>query len=486
MKYSISLPVEIWHTISSHLERRDHLSLILVNRTFYAIFLSRLFTAIVIEMKSDALSAVSGLISKAPSVVKGEIPSAPPHIFDHRLSVLGEPICSLLEMLHSRPVLRGYIRRCELRFLSSSSPSSDSAEQFDPVDYIISLIGNLPHLEEVILSGVNILVRHLVYLCSRPNLALGLLCGNSTIIGRLELHDGTIFTANYLKFVNSFIYPTNNPTLSTILAGGSLRELIVTEPPGVITGLFKFFADRGSPLLPHLQILELAWFHTDFFSFFESTPNLIELRLMGPISIELGKEPLGEGILPKLQSVSLHYLSLNNFVPSRPVRAIYTGEDKPFLHATQMLGNQTPSFDHYEKCFGSTGILLQLTWTHYTGGKELFQYIAEYNPQLTHLEVDIGKVWKEHEVYKCARLLKGLGQLRILYLKASTHSPALQALVRERKMCVELQTQGCPYLTSVSFRPRFQWNRDWKDNTWIPSGERPKTYIAGQLDTLKK
>jgi hypothetical protein len=99
--------------------------------------------------------------------------------------------------------------------------------------------------------------------------------------------------------------------------------------------------------------------------------------------------------------------------------------------------------------------------------------------------VSIGLTHKQQEVFECARLLKGLGQLQTLYLRTQTHPPTLQTLVRERKMCVELQTQGCPYLASVAFRPRFQWNRDWKDDTWVPSGDKLQ-YIVRQTGILKK
>ncbi|CAG8714772.1 15222_t:CDS:2, partial [Acaulospora colombiana] len=432
-KYSPTLPVELWHNISSHLDQKDHLSLILVNRTFYAIFLSELFTTIVIALRPSVAFARFNFNDKSSNTVREKIRPIPTNLIDSRLSVLGEPICSLLEMLHSKPELRSYIRRCELRFLSfsSSPPSLSSAEQFDPVDYIISLVGDLPHLEEVTLHGVKILVRHVAYLCSRPHLALDLVFENSTIIGRLELQDATNFTVNYLKFLNSFIYPTNNPTLSAIVAGGSLRELILTEPSGVIQAFLKFHAAQGNASLPRLQILELAWLNAQYFGFFESTPNLIELRLIGPHHINLVEEPLPEGTLPKLQSISVHSSFLRIFVPSRPVKVINTGEDKSFLHPSQTL---------------------RLTWTNYTRGKELFQYIVEYNTQLVHLEVVMAK-----EVYECARLLKGLEQLRTLYLKASTRPPALQAL----------------------------WNRDWGNNTWFPSGGGQIKLAVRQLDALK-
>jgi hypothetical protein len=387
--YTPSLPIEIWHSVSSNLDRRDHLSLISVNKAFNAIFISELFATIVIEAKREKHTDLLSISSRIDRPLNGVQENKPTSSYDphSRFSTLGERACMLLEMLHSRLELASYVRQCELRYLSLHPP--------DPVDYVITFIGNLPRLEKVNLCSVNIPVRHLVYLCSRPQLSLAIGVENSTLVGRLEQHEGTDFTANCLKLLNSFIYPPNNPTLTTIVVGGSLQELIMVEPAGAIAAFFEFHSARGSPLLPQLRILELAWLSAGYFSFFESTPNLVELRLLGPNAIALGEEPLPEGILPNLQRISAHSSFLRLLVPSRPVKTINTGEDPTFSRPSQGSIDERFSLNQHGKCFGSTAVLQRLAWTQYTRGKELFQYIAEYCTQLTYLEVVIGKVWQE-------------------------------------------------------------------------------------------
>ncbi|PVG04544.1 hypothetical protein CPB86DRAFT_777828 [Serendipita vermifera] len=464
--YTPSLPIEVWQDISSFLDKRtDRLALVCVCKAFQGTFTSALYSDIMI---------------KGPERLRDPNEPTLDHGPDSPFALAGHVACSLLERLDTNPELRSYVRRCEIRSLKPATYNYlVSDEEMSLISAIFTLVGDLPFLQDVCLHSMVLPASWLLYICSRPHLALNVTTIATTLHGQPELQQDMVFTAKSLVLETSQ-FRLSSPAITAMVLGGSLRELVLsTQARAPMSTLFDAHASRGSPQLPKLEVLEIGWLSAEYFDFFKSTPNLLELRLKGLGRMDLGDRPLEPTLLPKLERFTSHNLFLNLFIPGRPIKSIVTRDSTGFSHPFHLGQEDNPPFNHYQPNFGSTSVLESLTWNNCTRNREVFRYIADHCRRIVYLNVTPALGYEKQELYERLQVLKVLTELRTLYVRTLSHVPYRVSLNWEEEFCKELRADGSPYLCSVSFSELIEWNRKWDSEVWVPSGEGLPLYESG-------
>ncbi|KAG8828458.1 hypothetical protein FRC18_009769 [Serendipita sp. 400] len=443
---SFALPPELWLHVADYLTRADFRSLIPVNRTFFDLFTPSLY--------SDIIIAGTG-----------------------RGQILKPKASRLLEMLEKTSRLRGYVRRCMImnlrqnRKLTSSEPTNPQVLVFaETVKEIFILVGKFPSLELVTLQRSDVPFEWIFYICSQPNISLGIVISLCSVYGPVELPSDRSFNLTSLSILTSAIRDCMPAMIHMIRLSSSLRELRL-DTTWTLQDLFKKHVDNPGISLPKLEILKIYRINLDHLEFFRSTPNLVELRFKMGIKPELGSSPIPVNLLPKLRRFSGHTPSFKAFITGRPVTDIETADTTGPSSMSSLGTDDNIAFEDFSPNFGSSVDILSLKWRNCTRNQALLQYVSEQCPKIQHLDLTPTVPYTKEELEKRLQTVKGLKMLRSLRIMSLEHVPTVRNLEWERRQCEALTSEGSPQLLSVSFSSLIDWNRKIDSKTWTPSGD---------------
>ncbi|KAG8754374.1 hypothetical protein FRC14_005151 [Serendipita sp. 396] len=369
---SFALPPELWLHVADYLTQADFRSLVPVNRTFFDLFTPSLYSDIIIDGTGYAFMSSTGYTS--------------------RDQVLKPKARRLLETLEKTSRLRGYVRRCMIKNVKQNKPPF-SPEPTNPqvlvfaetVKEIFILVGRLPSLELVTLERFDIPFEWIFYICSQPNISLGIAISFCLVYGPVELPSDRSFNLTSLSILASNIGDCMPAMIHMIRLSSSLRELRL-DTSWTLQDLFKKHVDSPGISLPKLEILKIYRINLDHLEFFRSTPNLVDLRFKMWIKSELGSSPIPVNLLPKLRRFCGHTPLFKAFITGRPVTDIETADTTGSFSRLFLGADDNIAFEDFSPNFGSSVDILSLKWLNCTRNQALLQYVSEQCPKIQHLD----------------------------------------------------------------------------------------------------
>ncbi|KAG8828457.1 hypothetical protein FRC18_009768 [Serendipita sp. 400] len=381
--------------------------------------------------------------------------------YTSRDQVLKPKARRLLETLEKTSRLRGYVRRYPQVLLFAET-----------VKEIFILVGRLPSLELVTLHRLDIPFKWIFYICSQPNISLGIVISACSVYDLVELPSDRSFNLTSLSISTSNIRGCMPAMIQMTTLSSSLRELrLDTSHTWTLQDLFKKHMDSPGISLPKLEILEIYAIDLDHLEFFRSTPNLVDLRFKMGVRLELGSSPIPVNLLPKLRRFRGHTPSFKAFITGRPVTDIETADTTGFSYMNNLGADDNIAFEDFSPNFGSSVDILSLTWRNCTRNQALLQYVSEQCPKIQHLDLTPTVPYTKEELEKRLQTVKGLKMLRSLRITSLEHVPTVRNLGWERRQCEALTSEGSPHLVSISFSSLIDWNRKIDSKTWTPSGD---------------
>lgn len=362
----LSLPTELLFAIAEQecVTRKDHCSLIRVNKAFFAIFAQILYRDILIKLPLHAPVLECSLESSKFAV--------------------GDPILqAVLERLDNNPHLRACVRKCRIENLVCQHryypPPQEKPHPESVLDPLFTLIGQFIHLDSIYFSNTYIPIKWMLYLARHSKLRLSIELSHADTYNEAEVETlpGGSFSATALTSHEvSLDYFARSLAFGDSLVHLRLPKLSL----GTVTAAHE---SSGKPVLESLRSLVIGNFVDNGFLFLAYSPNLLRLEFLDdltPISDPRYAEDWNR-VLPRLETIICHYVLLLYFTSHRSVTSIFVNYGIPYnpTPLPRYFGSNVPIRRLYVGCCANVGQFLSYLVDHNTEIEELAIIYQTFN-----------------------------------------------------------------------------------------------------------
>jgi hypothetical protein len=393
--YSASFPTEIWLSIAVYLECREYLSLVLVSRGFYQLFLASLYSSLVITIPTAEFG-------------HGGDWDVPGDMHPARFAPAGPKVAPLLERLDTHPTLRNYVRSIHIVDLSMSTLRLGLELGLNPIHSnsgfvwaVINLLGTLPLLQRVEFTNVDMFTECVLSLSSHLTQQLEICITNGNIYDAPLSTSSRKITARALSLCGLIHWPHHIEALRLLLQASSMRKLDIGMLPQDVLNLT--YMDGGKPQLSHLESLTIPYIDVGELEIFSAMKNLRKLIFSSQSQVwhvGVGELPLGNGasgVLKNLEVISMHNTMLFPFTAGRRIEEISTFDTLTVNIDLDDLGGR----------FGSEVMVKSVEWRRCGRVDMVVDYITAKNTGVWYLTIESSQAMGESEVGERTFLIFG-------------------------------------------------------------------------------